>query len=311
MQEISDLKTSSNTIAHSGINHDKRTSLKQAVQRYLNDGIDIGIGGFANTRIPVASIHEIIRQGAHNLVLSIQSSSICSELLAGAMILNPEHLSIRHVKPMIYGKQVIGAAPLLKYLTDTNAIEIADFHHHDILHDSTVEEPLQNKQHDLALIHVQEADIYGNSKIYGDRCVCLEIAENSTNTIITTEQITQDSPLQQCTNQTQIPSHIVDALVDQPFGATPGACSGNYWFNMSEILDFIEISENFIVTGDKKSLQDYYNRQIFDMRNFDDFLEQKPYPVLQKICQLDGGQPTSTDSQKMFDFSSKCNVTPQ
>ena len=41
--------------------HDKRTTLKEAVSRYLKDGINIGIGGFVNTRVPVAIIHEIIR----------------------------------------------------------------------------------------------------------------------------------------------------------------------------------------------------------------------------------------------------------
>jgi hypothetical protein len=41
---------------------DKRVSLKAAVKRYLRDAITIGIGGFVNTRVPVAIIHEIIRQ---------------------------------------------------------------------------------------------------------------------------------------------------------------------------------------------------------------------------------------------------------
>ncbi|MDD2443781.1 MAG: CoA transferase subunit A, partial [Desulfotomaculaceae bacterium] len=48
-----------------GLN-DKRTTLKEAVAKYVKDGINIGIGGFVNTRVPVAIIHEIIRHGARD-----------------------------------------------------------------------------------------------------------------------------------------------------------------------------------------------------------------------------------------------------
>ncbi|MBC8417836.1 MAG: CoA transferase subunit A, partial [Desulfobacterales bacterium] len=34
--------------------HDKRTSLKDAVSIYLKDGINIDIGGFVDTRVPVS-----------------------------------------------------------------------------------------------------------------------------------------------------------------------------------------------------------------------------------------------------------------
>ena len=69
---------------------DKRASLREAVQKYIRDGITIGIGGFVNTRVPVAIVHEIIRKGAKDLSLCFQSSSICAELLAGAMLLDRE-----------------------------------------------------------------------------------------------------------------------------------------------------------------------------------------------------------------------------
>ena len=82
---------------------DKQCTLKKALSTYLRDGINIGIGGFVNTRAPVAIIHEIIRQGAKNLTLSFQSNSICCELLAGAMILEPDHLSIRRIELACYG----------------------------------------------------------------------------------------------------------------------------------------------------------------------------------------------------------------
>ncbi|MCX7635746.1 MAG: hypothetical protein N2Z74_08390, partial [Syntrophales bacterium] len=107
--------------------HDKRKSLKEAVAKFIKDGINIGIGGFVNTRVPVAIVHEIIRHGARDLTLSFQSNSICAELLAGAMILNPDHVSIKRVELAWWGYEVIGIAPLLRYLTSRGMIRLDDY----------------------------------------------------------------------------------------------------------------------------------------------------------------------------------------
>lgn len=107
--------------------HDKRTTIKEAVAKYVKDGINLGIGGFVNTRVPVAIIHEIVRQGARDLTLSFQSNSICCELLAGAMIVNPNHVSIKRVELAWWGYEVIGIAPLLRYLAGNSMIQLDDY----------------------------------------------------------------------------------------------------------------------------------------------------------------------------------------
>ncbi|NOR23098.1 MAG: CoA transferase subunit A [Desulforhopalus sp.] len=288
--------------------HDKRTSLTEAVKRYLKDGINIGIGGFVNTRIPVASIHEIIRQGAHDLTLSVQDNSICCELLAGAMILNPDHLTINKIELGLLGYKIIANAPLLQYLANNRMIQLDDYTKYGmsanynggvldvpflptINYDGSDMAPACRP--DLALIHVQTADMYGNSQIFGDHCSCHEIAQASVNTLVTAEQIIQNFRIPKDPNVTQIPFHVVDAVVDQPFGATPGACHGHYWFDISEIQEFTGICEDFCKTGNKDKLKAYYDKHIFDVENFDDFLEQKPYPILQRLCQQDGNQPVT------------------
>jgi glutaconate CoA-transferase subunit A len=106
---------------------DKRVSLKQAIEKYIKNGVNIGISGFVNTRIPVAIIQEIIRKGAKNLTLSFQATSICAELLAGAMLLNPDHLSIKRVELAWWGYEVIGLAPLLRHLAAEGMIQFDDY----------------------------------------------------------------------------------------------------------------------------------------------------------------------------------------
>ncbi len=309
---------------------DKRTSLKEAVGRYLKDGINIGIGGFVNTRVPVATIHEIIRQGARDLTLSFQSNSICCELLAGAMILNPDHLSIRRIELAWYGYEIIGIAPLLRHLTSKGMIQLDDYTNYGmsarfkagamgvpflptrdhggsdmelVNRGKMVECPFSGDNiylvpachPDLGIVHVQAADMHGNSRIFGALCTCPEIAQAAVNTIVTTEQIIPNSSIRNYPNLTEIPYPVVDAVVDQPFGATPGACYGHYWFDMDHIHEFRTICEDFRKTGDKEKLQAYYDKYIFDVQTFDDYLEQKPYPVLKNLCHQDGGQPILID----------------
>jgi glutaconate CoA-transferase subunit A len=37
--------------------------LKEAVRKFIKDGVNLEIGCFVDTRVPIAVVHEIIRQG--------------------------------------------------------------------------------------------------------------------------------------------------------------------------------------------------------------------------------------------------------
>ncbi len=78
-----------------------------------------------------------------------------------------------------------------------------------------------------------------------------EIAQASVNTIVTAEQIIHNTNIPDSPNPTEIPFHFVGVVVDQPFGATPGACYGNYGCDRAGIQEFTDISEDFCKTGNK------------------------------------------------------------
>ncbi|MBW1787184.1 MAG: CoA transferase subunit A [Deltaproteobacteria bacterium] len=309
---------------------DKRTTLKEAVARYVKDGINLGIGGFVNTRVPVAIIHEIIRHGARGLTLSFQSNSICCELLAGAMILNPDHVSIRRIELAWYGYEVIGIAPLLRYLTVNGMVELDDYTNYGMSarfkagamgipfmptrdHGGTdmelvnrgkmVECPFTKENiylvpachPDVGIVHVSESDMYGNSRIFGALCTCPEIAQAAVNTIVTAEQIISNDMIRNHPNLTEIPYPAVDAVVEQPYGSTPGASYGYYWFDMPGFLEFRSICEEFRVTGNKDKLRQYYDTYIYGCETFDDFLKQMPEDKLRQLDELDGDQPIIFD----------------
>ena len=310
--------------------YDKRAPLAEAVRRFLKDGITISIGGFGDTRIPIASIHQIIRQGARGLTISVPSNSICCELLAGAMILNSNHLSIHRIEISWHDNEKFYKTALLSYLIRKKMVLLDEYSAPSMLaryqaraigvpflpikEDGSDERERGNRgkvsvcpftgekirlvpacNPDLALIHVQAADIYGNCRIFGDLCTCPHVAQASVNTIVTTEQVIDNSAIQNYPNLTTIPYHVVDVVVDQPFGSTPAACYGNYEVDSSQLQEFRSIGEDFCRTGNTDKLRNYYNQSIFDIENFDDFLEQKPYPILHNLCQLESRQSIILD----------------
>ena len=309
---------------------DKRTTLKDAVGKYVKDGINLGIAGFVNTRTPIAIVHEIIRQGAKDLTLSFQSNSICCELLAGAMILDPEHVSIKRVELAWWGYEVIGIAPLLRYLTSNEMIEIDDYTNYGmsarfkaasmgipfiptrdhggsdmelVNRGAMVECPFTGENvylvpachPDVAIVHVPAADMYGNCRIFGAHCTCPEIALAATHSIVTTEQIIPSENIRNYPNLTEIPYPAVDALIEQPFGCYPGACYGYYWFDMPEFQTFRNICDEFRKTGNKDKIGEYYDKYIFGCETFDDFLGTRPYSKLKELRQMDGVQPILID----------------
>ena len=61
-------------------------TLKQAVDQFIKDGDNVGIGGFVNIRQPIAITHEMVRHGFKDLTLSWQSAGMAPDYLAGAMM---------------------------------------------------------------------------------------------------------------------------------------------------------------------------------------------------------------------------------
>lgn len=305
---------------------DKRTTIKEAVNKFVRDGMNIGIGGFVNTRPPVAIIHEIIRHGAKDLTLSFQSNSICPELLAGAMLLYPDHVSIKRVELAWWGYEVIGIAPLLRHLNANGMIQLDDYTNYGMSarfkaaamgieflpvrdHGGSdmervnrgimVKSPFTGSTAylvpasypDLGILNVTAADMYGNCRIFGAHCTCPEIAMASCNTIVTCEQLISNECIRNYPNLTEIPYTAVDAVMEQRFASHPGASYGFYWFNMEHILAFRSASEEFRKNGNADPLKKYYEEYIFGCETYDDFLSKLPYKTLKKIRDMDGGQP--------------------
>lgn len=83
---------------------------------------------------------------------------------------------------------------------------------------------VRSLQPDWAIIHVQEADEYGNARILGSTFQDVLLTRAAKRTIITTEKIVNTDVMREEPHLTVIPHFLVAAVVLAPGGARPGIC---------------------------------------------------------------------------------------
>ncbi len=81
---------------------------------------------------------------------------------------------------------------------------------------------------DWAIIHVQEADEFGNARIIGSQFQDHLLARAARKTIITAERIIDTEVFRANPEYNTIPHFLVAAVVEAPNGARPGICFGEY-----------------------------------------------------------------------------------
>lgn len=81
---------------------------------------------------------------------------------------------------------------------------------------------------DWAIVHVQEADEFGNARIIGSQFQDHLLARAARKTIITAERIIDTEVFRANPEFNTIPHFLVAAVVEAPNGARPGICFGEY-----------------------------------------------------------------------------------
>jgi glutaconate CoA-transferase, subunit A len=81
---------------------------------------------------------------------------------------------------------------------------------------------------DVALIHVHQADVNGNARIFGAGITDVESALASKKVVLTAEEIIDTEDIRHNPGLTKIPYYVVDAVVHAPLGAYPGEVPGQY-----------------------------------------------------------------------------------
>jgi len=97
---------------------------------------------------------------------------------------------------------------------------------------------------DVAILHVQRADVFGNAHMWGNLGVAVEAAYAADRVILTCEEIVDREVIAADPNRTLIPGILVDRVVHEPLGAHPSPVQGVWQRDDAYFLRYHERSRS-------------------------------------------------------------------
>jgi len=277
---------------------DKRTTLTEAV-KLIHDEDHVAIGGLQYTRTPMGVIWEIIRQRKKDLtfyktLLSFEGDWLyvsgamrkavtswfsggvswgVSKIMRSYAEADPSSfeewsllgLSLRYRAgamglPCIPAKSMIGSD--LEKTLDLKRFK-CPYSGEDL-----VLVPAVNP--DVAIIHAQVADKFGNAQIFGPPCMDADIAKAANRVILTTEQLVDNEDIRDNPNLTAIPFFCVDAVVELPYGCYPHECYGLYEPAYTSLGEY---GQGLLKAEDKMEfVRGYLEKYFYSPNDFEDYL---------------------------------------
>jgi len=245
----------------------KLMSLSEAVQRVLPDDSSVAMGLSLESLIPFAAAHEIIRQRKRNLCLIGPISDILFDQVIGAGC-------VRQIKAAWVGNVITGSGYNFRRGIETDAIKIEDHSNltlamalragamgvsfmpartalgSDLFKTNpglkTMTCPFSADRltavaaitPDVAIVHVQRADEYGNANTWGNLGVTRDACLASRHVIITAEEIVSSDLISADPNRVITPGFRVDTVVHIPWGAHPSPVPGYYNRDHQAFIDY-------------------------------------------------------------------------
>ena len=249
--------------------------MREAVDRYVSDGDTIAIEGFT-AFICFAAAHEIIRQGKDRLTLCRLTPDLIYDQMVAAGLVdklifsylgNPGVGSLHCIRRAVetgmprpiqleeyshfgmVGRYMAGASKLPFFpLRSYTASDLPAVNERIAFVDSpygdgqiAVVPPLNP---DVAFVHAQRGDSQGNTQLWGLLGVQKEVAFASKRVVVVVEDIVDEEVIRADPNRTLIPGLIVDAVVEEPFGAHPSYVQGYYDRDNAFYLEWDEVSRD-------------------------------------------------------------------
>jgi glutaconate CoA-transferase subunit A len=122
---------------------------------------------------------------------------------------------------------------------------------------------------DVALIHVQRCDMYGNAQIDGLQFMDVDLAMAATSVILTTERVVSNDQIRRAPDHTKIPFFAVDAVVELPFGCAPHECYGVYQPMLQHLKAYVDLVNGDPIAG----MRAYLDRFVYGPKSWVEFLD--------------------------------------
>lgn len=280
---------------------DKRTTVAEAVSRFIHDGDYLAIGGFGVNRIPTAIVHEILRQKKQNLSFAGHTSTHDFQLLCAGNLTDRGQTLARVDIAYVVGLEARGLSPHARRVMESGTVEVCEWTNYalavrlqaaamgvpflpsrtmlgtDTLAKSAAKiircpftdlplVALPALYPDVAAIHVHEADIYGNCRIRGTTVADLELARASKRVIITCERLIPHEEIRRDPHLTAIPFFCVEAVCEVPYGSYPGNLAGEYFSDEAHLRQWLTVEK------DLDALKRFLDEHILGVEDFDGYL---------------------------------------
>jgi glutaconate CoA-transferase, subunit A len=277
---------------------EKVMSLEDAAA-LVPDGASVGIGGSTLSRTPMAMVWALIRAGRRDLSCARSITSSEGELLFTSGV-------SRHILTSWFSLGIVwGVSRVMRLYTESNRARFEEWSHMAVglrfragamgvpflpmrsmlgsdviaqLPDTRVINcpftgeklvlvPALNPE--VALIHVQRCDPYGNAQIDGLPFMDLDIAMAANRVILTTERIVSNDQIRRRPDRTKIPFFAVDAVVEVPFGSAPHECYGLY----EPLFSHLDCYAAQLKQDPEAGMRDYLDRYFYGPRSWTEYLD--------------------------------------
>jgi len=274
----------------------KVMTVKEAVQKFVPDGCYVAIGGFGGVRVPVAAMHEIVKQKKKNLGLSGHTATHDFQILAAGECFN------RCDVAYIIGLEARGVSKNARRYIESGKVACVEWTNagmawrfkaaalgipfligrQSLGADSikwsaskVIECPYTKKRFatfpalypDIAIIHVNDADIYGNAVIRGVSIADEDLARAAKHVIITCERLVDTEKFRSDPHEVMIPYFCVDAVCEIPYGGYPGNTPFEYFSDEVHLKEWLEVEE------DPQAFKKFLKENIYDVADFNEYLE--------------------------------------
>ncbi len=305
----------------------KLMTVAEAVERFVHDGDYIASGGFGGVRIATAVLHEILRRGRKNLGFSGHTATHDNQILSAGECFDRCDIAY------IIGLEARGLSPQCRRHMESGKVKICEWTNAGLYWRyqaaalgvpfipgrsglgtdtgkysgcRTVECPYTGKPvalfpalyPDVAMIHVHEADVFGNARFSGIGIADATLARAAKRVILTTEKIIPNEDIRQDPSLTKIPWFTVDAVCEVPYGSYPGNMPYLYYSDEEHLRAWLN-SER-----DPVEHQKFVDKYIRNTKDFNEYLQLcggiERMLELEHMERLIPSPPASTDAEETY-----------
>ena len=278
----------------------KLMTMREAIARHVPSGSMVLLGAQLEQMIPFAAGHELIRQGRRDLTLVGPISDIqfdqmigagCVVRVMAAWIGNVsagvgyclrravERSVPRRVEMVDYSNFTVALAlhagalgiPFLPTYTTLGSDLLAKNGNLREFASPVSEEKLvavRALRPDVAILHVQRADEFGNAHLWGSLGVAVDGARAARKVIVIAEEIVSAGVIVSDPNRTLIPGFLVAAVVHEPWGAHPSPVQGYYGRDHAFFSQYHENSRS------AEDFEQWLARWVLRVSNRQDYMNQ-------------------------------------